>query len=1366
MVKLISKIFLTLTIFTLSSGSAIAVSIPSQYSFEKFLFNDKLPSNSVIRIYHDNEGYMWFGTKDGLCRFDGYDIKVFRSSALTPGKLTNNEIQCISEDNDQKLWVGTFEGINIIDKKNYSIKALENKFISKERINSIISDSKGFVWIGTSNYGVLKMNPSTFEFERYSSDANSEYKIAGNNVTNIYEDNDGRIWISTWKNGLCYIDTNKKKTVFAPKICLDNNPFRLFQDKDGLYWICTWGNGIYNMRLDSTSTIQLNPMAISKDSETTVDNIVYSITQDNKTNKIWVVTYTGLNMIEKLPDGSNKIYNTDSFFDKTAGKLFHEILKDRRGNLWLGSIGEGLFKLDFNRVSIQNYPLTEIKNKYNAQSYVTRLCQLNSGQIFLVINRLGLFSFNPRTGEAKRPNNQIISGISSISAISNATFTNEMWLAAEGEQTIHIFKESGENQLEKVRELSLRKLTKSMEISITIFFEDSKGNMWIGTNNGLFLKPLNGALQLISSQDHCINAIAEDKEKNIWMGTDKEGVFVLNPVKKDNRIIYSPTKVKLSIKSYESFSIQSVCCRKNGEVFIGTKEGCIYFYDPKTKIASDISGLYGITDEGIMDIVEDNNGMLWFSTIKRIIKYNPKNHSATYFSNADGMLVTSFFKNAKIILKSGRILFGGNMGICAFNPALQTPNTEPIKQRVAITDILIQNNSIFDTELNSHYNAKENRVTLKSFENNLVIEFSALDYTSASKIQYAYQLSGVDKSWNYVGNNRRFVNYANLPSGNYTFIVKASDENGLWSDQTTSLEVSILPPLYQTWWAYLSYFVLTIVIAYFLAKNVSNRIKLRNELKISVIEKEKSEELAQIKLKYFTNISHELLTPLTIIMLLIERLQSKNESDKTQFDIMKDNIIRLKRLIQQILVFRKTESGNMKLEIHENDIIGFIKNICQSNFNPLVFEKEIQFTIETEYDHYKAYFDPDKLDKIIYNLLSNAFKYTPKGGSIRVKIEFIDKFDNIYMKLSVKDSGIGIQEKDMPHIFKRFYISSSSDQSQSHGIGLSLTKDLVQLHKGNIDVSSKVGEGSTFTIEIPVSKDVYSDIEFSDEEPKVLEFEKMAEIAEKSLLENHNETNTEVVDKRNFNILIVEDNKELNALISDHFSGNYNVLSAENGLQGLEIIKDNDIDLIISDVMMPEMDGLTFCKLLKNDIATSHINVLMLTAKNSTEDRIDSYNAGADSYIAKPFEMALLEARVKNLISKREEKTEGFKKNHEITISSMEYGSLDELFLNQAVQIVESRLSDDSFDFDQFAIEMASSKSTLHRKLKSLTGLSPGEFIRNIRLKHAVQMLKNNVGNISEIAFAVGFNDPKYFSRCFKIEFGVTPREFQDTNKD
>jgi DNA-binding response OmpR family regulator len=403
----------------------------------------------------------------------------------------------------------------------------------------------------------------------------------------------------------------------------------------------------------------------------------------------------------------------------------------------------------------------------------------------------------------------------------------------------------------------------------------------------------------------------------------------------------------------------------------------------------------------------------------------------------------------------------------------------------------------------------------------------------------------------------------------------------------------------------------------------------------------------------------------------------------------------------------------------------------------------------------------------VYNVLSNAFKYTPVGGEISVKMSLHDRDGISYMRLSVSDSGKGIAEEDLPHIFKRFYISRNADQSQSHGIGLALTSDLLQLHKGSIEVKSHLDEGSVFTIEIPVSANAYTPEEMSDDESGHNELGLIQDLSDQLTQEEIaiEESESGMTIEKDFSILIAEDNKELNKLIADSFSDRYHVLTAEDGVKALELIQSNEIDLVISDVMMPGMDGLTLCKLVKNDVATSHIHMLMLTAKNTTEDRIDCYNAGADAYIAKPFELKVLRARVKNLISKRVQKAETFKSNQEINISSMEYCSIDELFLKQAVKIVEEKISDDTFDFDQFAMDMATSKSTLHRKLKSLTGLSPGEFIRNVRLKHAVQMLNNNVGNISEIAFAVGFNDPKYFSRCFKIEFGMTPKEFQEAHR-
>lgn len=1345
-------------LFILVIGSSFqSGTITPRFTFEKFPYLEKLPSNSVIRIYNDKDGYMWFGTKDGLCRFDGYGIKVFRSSAWTPGKLTHNEIRCIAEDNDHQIWIGTLEGVNIIDKKNFKVKPLDLKYTQKERINSIIIDSKNRVWIGTSNHGALVIDPKTGQFERFSTDKDSRLKLIGNDITNIYEDRTGKVWLSLWKNGLCYIDQGRNQIYYAPKIGNDNNPFRFYQDKDGLYWICTWGDGIFNMTFQQLDSMDIHPLLKSSNENT--DHIVYSITQDDKFGYIWIVTFGGLRLIEKTPGGSYKLLNANSFFNATANKMFHEITKDRYGNLWIGSVGEGLYKLDFNKQSIHNFSLTDIKSSVNATPFVTHICELNIDEILITINRVGLFFFNPNTSEIRKSDNTILKGIQSINAMTYISHNQEIWLANEGEDIVRVFKKN-KNDLEQTYSFTLSGAVASKENTISVLFEDSKGDIWVGTHTGLYMKPKNSAAILVSSSAKFVNTIAEDIDGRIWIGTEKEGAFVCNPSASADKQIYTLTRIDLKIKNYQSFSVQSICCRKNGDVYIGTREGCLYFYNKKARSAVDLSGLYGITEEGILNIMEDNYGLLWISTLKRIVRYNPATHTSIYYSNADGMSINSFFKDACLKLNSGQILFGGNKGMSAFTPLEQNSTLKPGKQNVVISDIFVQNKSIFDDEKNSHFDSQKNRVTLLYTESNISIEFSALDHSSTNKIQYAYKLS-TDRDWIYVGSNRRFVNYTNLPSGKYKFNVKASDENGLWGDQITPLDIEILPPPYKTWWAYSIYFIIIFSLSIFMVKMITNRIRLKNKLEISQIEKLKSEELAQIKLRYFTNISHELLTPLTIILLLIESLQKKNREDMSSLEIMRTNVIRLKRLIQQILIFRKTESGNLKLKINHNDIIAFVKNICYSGFQPLIIGKNINFTIDSEVDSFLAYFDPDKFDKVLYNLLSNAFKYTPKGGSIGLKISFVNRNEGIFMRLSVADSGNGIAEEDLPHIFKRFYTGVSSDPSQSHGIGLALTHELIQIHKGSIEVKSQIGEGSVFTIEIPVFRDAYTEAEFMEDD----------EMSSESLPENGDiipsdepiNLKEELENSKDYNILVVEDNHELRKLIVENFAIKYEILSAENGYEALEILQDHKVDLVISDVTMPEMDGLTFCRKLKNDMNTSHIHVLMLTARNSTNDRIECYNAGADAYIAKPFELRVLIARVNNLIRKRRLKMEKFQTNQEVNISSMEYGSIDEEFLKHAVTKVEARLSDVTFDFDQFALDMGSSKSTLHRKLKALTGLAPGEFIRNIRLKHASKMILNNAGNISEIAYAAGFNDPKYFARCFKSEFGVTPTEYQES---
>ena len=1350
-----NRAIVLVSLYAIVSIAFKAYSGTNSFVFEQFPLNEKLSSNSVTRTFQDQEGYVWFGTKDGLCRFDGYDIKVFRSSAQTPGNLTNNEIECIAEDRNGKLWIGTLEGINILDKKSFSLKPFENRFTENERINSIVCDSRGNIWIATSNYGVLKVNPQNHEFERFSKDADSRLKLRSNNISHIYEDQAGNIWISSWKDGLCFIANRDKKVNYLPEIGLSNNPFRVFQDKDGLYWICTWGDGVYTMTLDAQNKTTILPVKFTASSPL-IDKIVYSTIQDDKFGHIWIVTFNGLFLIEKGENKTFTLLNGKNYVGKTTGGIFHEIYKDRNGNLWLGTLGEGLYRLDLRNLPFENFPLNEKGNSVN--SFVTHFCETGSGNLYIALDRKGLFKFDIATQEIKKTQNTQADGFSSISAIANIYGSNEIWIANEGTDNVYIFEEKG-NNISYKRVFSLKN---NDDNSIQIFFEDKNKDVWIGSNSGLYKKTFNGNVESILLNLKFINTIGQDTKGNIWVGTEKNGLFMLKKNKeKSSRIPYTAHRIELRKNNFESHSIQSIHATKKGDIYIGTKEGFIYHYENGE--INEISGQYSITDGKILDLLEDNYGNLWISTTKQIIRHNPTSNASAYFSTSNGVLISSFYKDAQIKLKSGQILFGGNKGICSFDPSMQQLPSRSAEQHVSVTDILVQNKSIFEEHLNHLYNPKRNKVTLKYIEKNLGIEFSVLDYISASNTQYAYKLSGVDDKWNYVGNNRRFVNFADLQEGTYTFEVKATDENGVWSDKITTLEIQILPPFYRSWWAYLIYLIALLAILYFLYRNFSNKIRLKHDLRISKIEKDKTEELVQIKLRYFTNITHELLTPLTIIMLEIEKLQRKlRDTESSQFGVIKENVLRLKRLIEQILYFRKTESGNMKLKVSRGDIIAFMDRICMLNFKVLFDNKGLNFSYSSDCKSFEAYFDHDKIDKIIYNLLSNAYKHTPANGSIFVKIDIYKKDSYDYMSFAVSDTGDGISENDLPYIFDRFYIASTSDQSQSHGIGLALTYDLIKIHKGDISVTSKLNEGTTFTFNIPISSEFYLEEEilveniFQQQEPDKVEEEVSTEVSTKL---------REETPSKEFTLLIVEDNKDLREIMYENFEKRYNVFMAENGVQAQKMMQDIDADIVISDVMMPEMDGLTFCRIMKNDIKTSHISVLMLTAKDSPQDRIDCYEAGADGYISKPFEMNVLEARIKNLINSRSQKIKKFQLNHDVSITTMEYSSIDEEYLKTAISKVEDKLADESYDFEHFAMDMSSSKSTLHRKLKSLTGLSPWEFIRNIRLKHAAQMLKNNVGNISEIAFKVGFNDPKYFSRCFKSEFGMTPKEFQDMNK-
>lgn len=1316
---------------------------------KQFPLINELPSNTVKRIFEDSEGYMWFGTLDGLCRYDGYKIITFRSNIDNPHYLTENEISYIEEDKNNNLWIGTNRGINILNKRNYQIIRLENEYVTEREIRCIRVMQDSSIWIAAGN-DLLSFNPDLRLKKKF------DHSFLPNaSINYLYEDSNGNLWIGMWKHGLFKYDKASDSFRQYPPLGTDNNPFKIFQDDKKQFWICTWGDGLYLFDPDAKDPQKTYTEVEVLNKENHIkDQTFFSIAQDNKNKYIWVVSFFGIYAFEYTDEGKLRERNVSGMF-KDFNKIFSEIIKDRNGNLWIGTYSEGVININFDKPNIRNIDLSPIKKWTGITPNITCIYKDKDGIIWFNQNRWGIGLYNPVNHEIKlRDELPISKYFANIGCVADfCSMPNEIWLSPQMSSTIYsLTKETKDIKLNYSINLSdLRK----QPGDILKFHEDKNNNIWIVTSAGLFIKPCKGKVTPLFFNLDSITDLTEDNEGGIWISCANKGFFRLPAVEGfDKTAIVQYTTENSELKSN---NITAMCIDANNLLWIGTKEGHIVLYDIASNKFQNTPESFKLIDEKILNILKDNYGHVWVSTNKRVVEYNTQNGASRDYSKADGISVNSFLQNSYYADKYGNIYFGGNGGISVFSSSSKL--SERVKNATTvISDIKVNNQSLLQKPEGRKIDLLSNNITLNASDRNIEIDFSSLNYSFPGKIQYAYRMKGVDDNWVYTDSERQFAFYNQLPKGKLTLHVKATDENGLWGNCITVLEIYKKPAFYETWWAYMIYSCLAIILIYLSYKEAKRRLKLRNDLHIARIEKDKAEELAQTKLRYFTNVSHDFLTPLTIISCLIDDVETTVKGKFDQFDLMRTNISRLRRLLQQVLDFRKVESGNMKLKITGNDAIKFINDICFIHILPLMKKKDIGLTFEHNNDIIPAYFDADKLDKIIFNLLSNAYKYTPQGGSIKVSAETYTRGGHAFIKILVSDTGIGISPEDQKDIFTRFYTNKLSDASETNGIGLSLTKDLTELHHGFISVESSVNKGSTFSVDIPIDRGSYSSSEMDNSE-SVMIYDKVMDIA--SLDSQNLEEAKNNWPAENITLLIVEDNAELLSLMKHILSKRYEVETAANGIEALTLIENKDVDIIISDIMMPEMDGITLCKTLKNDIETSHIPIILLTARSSMDDRIECYNAGADGYISKPFELKLLEARINNFILNKKGKQNDFKSKYEINVSVLDTPSIDEQFLKRTIEIIEQKLSEPDFDVITLAKELSISKSSLYRKIKTLTDLSPSDFIRNIKLKHASHMLKDKSITIAEVAYAVGFSDPKYFSSCFKNEFNITPSDYQ-----
>lgn len=1315
-------------------------------SIRNLEINTQLPANTIYRTYQDAQGYMWFATSDGACRYDGNQLLTLRSNVTNPSLLKSNEVLTFANDSCQQLWIGTTNGVNLMDLETYEVSTPKELDQVKGVVNTIVVTSDNQIWIG-----------SRTNLFRYSSDLktaiNYDELFTGSSITAIYEDKENNIWLLT--DGAGFYKYNKETDSFKkyPKIGLFDAPFRMLQDKDDTYWICTWGDGVYRFDPAAKEGKEYHHYNINKVDIQEFD-CSFSIVQDSFYEYIWVMSLSGVKAFTYNKE-TDKITHIDvDYLFKSTNNIFSEFTKDKSGNIWIGAYDEGAYLISFDEKVATNISLKQIKTKTNMTPNINVLSQDFSKNIWFNQGRIGLGWYDSHKKqvsfyyeEPDLKSHRKLENVTAIRAIKSRN--NEVWIAPRDERLIYRLKKN-KSSVNIAGTISLSPYAKSHMNSM---YEDKFGNVWLSANLSYPLL-IEAGTDTVSNYPYSfgnIVTIKEDQRNHLWIATNNNGVF---SIEQEGSGYNNISKIKaITIPDY----IKNINCIDIGStsIWLGTIEGTIYSISKKSGECTEHTNRLGFLNESIQDIVCDNFDNVWIATNRKIIRYTPSlNIYQNYTSDNDAIIVDSFRFRAFFLGESNDLLFGGNKGIVAFKT--NEVDIEPQANKVFITDVEVNNKSILGVKNTAKFYPLQNRLTLEPSDKYIEIDFSVMNYNQPKKISYRYKLEGIDENWMYTTATRPFAYYNEIPKGKYTLLVTATDENNVWSSEITKFEIIRKPAFYETNLAYFFYTILSIGVILAFLYRVKRRYQIKNELRFAEIEKENIEQLAQTKLQYFTNISHEFLTPLTIVSCIIDDMEMTNAHNTGQLSIMRTNTNRLRRLLQQVLDFRKVENKRMEVTVKKGDLVQFIHNLCYANFSPLIKRKSINFIFTSSDKTIPGYFDEDKLDKIVYNILSNALKYTPDEGTVHVELRKETVNDSKSLTIQISDTGIGIAKDELKNIFTPFYNNKQKLITDTNGLGLSLTKNLVELMQGTISVESVEGKGSIFTIKLPIDKKAYNTDSIIEEIlDETLPISTVNEETNESL--NEEDSNK---DLKRSTLLLVEDNEELLLIMQNILARRYNVFTAKDGLEALDCIKKNNIDLVISDVMMPNMDGWELCRTIKNDLETSDIPIILLTAKVGSENQIESYNAGANGYISKPFDVELLEARIDNFLAAKRRKQKDFKQNIQLNIETLDSNSMDQEFLKDVVDYIEKNISDINLNVDNLAQDLNLSRSTLYRKIKSLTDQSPVEFIRNIRLKHASAMLINESINISEVAYAVGFSDPKYFSKCFKTEFGLTPSEY------
>ena len=1317
---------------------------PGHSDFIHFGVNEGLSQNTVFDIAQDKQGHMWFATYDGLNKYDGYDFTIYRHDELNPYSIGSDVIRTCIVDTQGRIWAGTEKGLSLYDMtqdKFYNFTySKDNRDLSIHNIIEI--NEKQLLLFSNKSTDLLLFDTETHQF----SEQPLHPSLSQIQPTTIYRQGD-YIYIGSYTGIYIYSISQNTVKNFLSTLLKGKMVYSILQQSPTCLWIGTEGDGLYKLDIETQKTTHY--ANIPGKQGCISSNYIRSLTLDFQST-LWIGTINALN-----------IYNedTDSFSSYTSepeisGSLSHtsvlDIFTDSQGGMWLGTYFGGV-----------NY-YHPLKNRFHNTQFSTKKNSLNC-------NTIGCIKEDAQKGIWIGTNNGGVNYYNPQTHIFNY-YTKKEGLASNDIKAIYIDKvkdliyigtHTGGLGILNPKSGHIENIYHGNELKNIYDIQPTEdGELWLtGMRQLIRFNPKDKTFSIArqTNGQPLVNDqftyLKRDSKRRLWLAGEK-GVSVY--IEQSNGLLNS------HLLPEDSFSSKAVNCiyeAHDGIFWIGTRSG-VWRFDESKKELKQYTVNHGLPNNTIHGILEDSTGRLWLSTNKGLSCFQPKTEKFRNYTNEDGLQSNQFTSNAYCQTSDGQMHFGGVNGITSFYPEqiVDNPYTPP----VVITKLSVFNKTIYpndNTGILEKAISDTRSITLTAGQSMFSLDFVVSNYISGSHNTFAYMLKGYDKEW-YQSRTYRTVSYSNLPAGTYTFLVKAANSDGKWNEQPTELEITILPVWYKTWWAFLIFISAFIATTIFIFRYFWIRKSMEAELQMERMDKEKQKEVNEMKLRFFINISHEIRTPLTLIIAPVQEMINK-VNDKwlhKQLEQVQKNTNRLLHLVNQLMDYRRAELGvfNLKVqytpihEIIEKDFL-FYENLAR--------RKKIAYDFSSDVEGKSILCDPNYLELIVNNLLSNAFKYTNEGQSITVTLKQVGE----ELLLQVKDTGNGIPIDKQGKIFERFY--QIDNEHLGSGIGLALVQRLVDLHHGRIELESQEGMGSTFSIYLPTAESAYSpeekvsDVEVINEpqthttnNQEMYTIDTVNEDEEENMMENNSHQKE--------TILIVEDNPDIRQYLSDELGYSFHIQKAENGEEALDIIKRQEIDLILTDVMMPIMDGLQLCRQIKQNLSTCHIPIIILSAKADLKEQLKGLQVGADDYIPKPFSITIIKAKIKNLFRTRYRAIEHYSKSLDIEPSKVALNNLDEELLKKAIEIVEKNMGNAMFSTNDFAREMCMSRSNLHLKMKALTGESTNDFIRKIRFNHACKLLKEGRLSVTEISTIVGFNTPSYFSTSFKKYFGCLPSEY------